>query len=342
MQASSRTTPAPLPLSARFAAAIWSLSRRHWRFVVVAMLALLHVVVMRGTVDEWARMLLLAHLGLLLLWQPFVRGEHPVSAAQGLFIALGAAAVMLWLDWWLLAFWVVVLSGLVGGKVFLHQARWQRRGYLVVLVYLLALLAVLILPQIAPRPEVTREVRGIAKYGLPLLLLALALIPAEPEAPETAQVIDFFYSIFLMLVLGMVILGSFTFMTLGRMPYLVALSDTVFLIGGSIFVLGLERDVQRERAEALANVDGQGHAHSLRGTPSVSAPFASRAGDPGATVDGPTRAPTAGRQEAAHDDPRRRRGPPAPYRRGGVRRLHRARRRRVIRGDLNNGSLQIH
>ena len=51
-------------------------------------------------------------------------------------------------------------------------------------------------------------------------------------------------------------------------------------------VIRLEGDVQRERAEALANVDGQGHAHSLRGTPSVSAPFASRAGDPGATVDG--------------------------------------------------------
>ena len=40
---------------------------------------------------------------------------------------------MLWLNWWLLAFWVVVLAGLVGGKVFLYQARWQRRFYLMVL-----------------------------------------------------------------------------------------------------------------------------------------------------------------------------------------------------------------
>lgn len=239
MQASSRPLPASPSMSSRFAAAIWSLSRRQWRFVVVAMLALLHVVVLRGTVDDWARMLLLAHLGLLLLWQPFVRGEQQVSASQGLFIALGAVAVMFWVGWWLLAFWVVVLSGLVGGKVFLHQARWQRRGYLVVLVYLLSLLAILILPQIAPRPEVTQEVRTAAEYGLPLLLMALALIPAEPETPEAAQVIDFFYSIFLMLVLGMVILGSFTFMTLGRLPYLEALTYTVFLIAGSIFVLGL-------------------------------------------------------------------------------------------------------
>ena len=239
MQASSRAIPASPSTSSRFAAAIWSLSQRHWRFVVIAMLALLHVVVLRGTVDHWARMLLLAHLGLLLLWQPFVRGEHRVSGAQAAFIALGAAAVMLWVGWWLLAFWVVVLAGIVGGKVFLHQARWQRRFYLVVLVYLLALLAVLILPQIAPRREVTEEIRSAAEYGLPVLLLVLALLPAEADPPEAPQVIDFFYSVFLMLVLGTVILGSFTFMTLGRVTYLEALTNTVFLIAGSIFVLGL-------------------------------------------------------------------------------------------------------
>ena len=64
-------------------------------------------------------------------------------------------------------------------------------------------------------------------------------MPAETELPETPQVIDFFYSIFLMMLLGMVILGSFTFMTLGRTSYLQALTNTVFLIAGSIFVLGL-------------------------------------------------------------------------------------------------------
>ena len=231
--------PASLPVSSRLASSIWSLSQRHWRFVVIAMLLLLHVAVLRGTADNWARALLLAHLGLLLLWQPFLRGEHQVSTAQGLFIGLGAVAVMLWVGWWLLAFWVVVLAGLVGGKVFLHQARWQRRCYLVVLVYLLALLAILILPEIAPRREVAGEIRTAAEYGLPLLLVAMALMPAEPESPEAPQIIDFFYSVFLMLVLGMVILGSFTFMTLSRVPYLEALTNTVFLIAGTIFLLGL-------------------------------------------------------------------------------------------------------
>ena len=239
MQAPSPAVPAAVPANARLASAAWSFSQRHWRFVVVAMLALLHVAVLRGTADDWARALLLAHLGLLLLWQPFLRGEHRISATQGIFIGLVAVAVMLWIGWWLLAFWVVVLAGLVGGKVFLHQARWQRRCYLVVLIYLLALLAIIILPEIAPSGGVTREIRTGAEYGLPMLLLAVALMPAEAESADSAQVIDFFYSIFLMLVLGMVILGSFTFMTLGRIPYLEALTKTVFLIAGTILVLGL-------------------------------------------------------------------------------------------------------
>ncbi len=227
------------PAVSRLPGAIGALSRRHWRIVVLAMLLLLHVAVLRGTADNWARALLLAHLGLLLIWQPFLSGEHRVSVPQGALIVLGAVAVMLWLSWWLLAFWIVVLSGVVGGKVFLHQARWQRRGYLAVLVYLVALLAVIVLPEIAPRREVAAEIRLAAEYGLPFLLLALLAVPAEPESTEAPQVIDFFYSIFLMLVLGMVILGSFTFMTLGRIPYLQALTNTVFLIAGSIFVIGL-------------------------------------------------------------------------------------------------------
>ena len=75
---------------------------------------------------------------------------------------------MLRLDWWLLAFWVVVLAGLVGGKVYQQHARWQRRCYLVVLAYLLALLAIAILPEIAPRREIDADVRAYAEYVLPL------------------------------------------------------------------------------------------------------------------------------------------------------------------------------
>ncbi|MGH8668590.1 MAG: sensor histidine kinase [Burkholderiales bacterium] len=223
----------------RVANATWGFSQRYWRLVVVAMLALLHIAVFRGVADPWARALLLAHLGLLLLWQPFLRAEQRVSPAQGFILSLVAFAVMLQLSWWFLAGWVVVLAGLVGGKVYQQHARWQRRVYLVVLGYLLALLAIVILPEIAPRREIAAEIRAAAEYLLPLAFALIALFPAEPEAGESAQIIDFFYSVFLMLLLMVIILGSFTFMTVGRTAYLEALTYTVFLTAGTVLLIGL-------------------------------------------------------------------------------------------------------
>ncbi|HWA37069.1 MAG TPA: ATP-binding protein [Burkholderiales bacterium] len=238
MQHATSSAPPSTPL-ARFSAAASEWTQRYWRLVVVAMLALLHVAVVRGVADPWARALLLAHLGLLLLWQPFVRAHQRISPAQTIVLAVGAAAVMLWLGWWLLAFWVMVLAGLVGGKVYQHAARWQRRCYLVVFLYLVALLAVIILPEVAPRREIAPEIRRAAEYGLPLLFVLIALFPAERELPEAAQVIDFFYSLFLMLVLVVVVLGSFTIMSIGRTGYIQALANTVLLVGGAVLLIAL-------------------------------------------------------------------------------------------------------
>src|SRR5262245_52460148 len=170
----------PTPLLTRLANTTWSYSQRYWRVVVVAMLALLHVAVFRGVADPWARALLIAHLGFLLLWQPFMRAEQRVSPMQGFILALVASGAMLWLNWWLLAFWVVVLAGLVSGKVYQQHARWQRRCYQVVLAYLLALLAIVILPEIAPGRAMDPDIRRYSEYVLPLAFLVSALFPAEP------------------------------------------------------------------------------------------------------------------------------------------------------------------
>ena len=236
--------PAPPPLLTepfflRISNAVWGFSQRYWKLIVVAMLALLHVAVFRGVADPWARALLLAHLGLLLLWQPFLRAEQRVSAGQGLILSAVALVLLLRLDWWLLAFWVIVLAGLVGGKVYQHHARWQRRCYLVVLAYLLALLAIAILPEIAPRREIAREIRTAAEYALPLAFVLIALFPAEAESSEAAQVIDFFYSVFLMLVLVVVVLGSFTYMTLTRSGYLESLTAIIFLTAGAMLLIAV-------------------------------------------------------------------------------------------------------
>src|SRR5438105_3796649 len=83
------------------------------------------------------------------------------------------------------------------------------------------------------------EFRNDAVLLLPLAFALMLVLPAQPEPTDTAQVIDFFYSVFLMLLLVVVILGSFTLMTLRRIGYLEALTATVFLIAGAVLLVGL-------------------------------------------------------------------------------------------------------
>src|SRR4051812_50148292 len=116
---------ATAPAFERIANATWAFSRRYWRLVVVAMLLLLHVAAFRGVADPWARALLLAHLGLLLLWQPFLRAEQRVSATQSLILLVVAVAVMLRPGWGVLAFWGGGVAGFVGGKGYQPDAQWE-------------------------------------------------------------------------------------------------------------------------------------------------------------------------------------------------------------------------
>ena len=212
---------------------------RYWRLLFVAMLVLLHLTAMRGVEDVWARALMLAHFGLFILWQPFMRGEQSLTPLQIFAIALICLLTMLFWNWWLMLLWLCILAGVVGGKVFLFQARWQRNFYLVVLVYLVSLLLVWVFPQLLPGFSQTQDLKPFAQYGLPLLFLAMLVFPTETDAGETPQVVDFFYSAFLFMIIALLVLGSFAFMTLGRVNYPVALTYSLLLIAGILLLLGL-------------------------------------------------------------------------------------------------------
>lgn len=203
------------------------------------MLALLHLAAMRGAGDFWARGLMLAHFGLFIMWQPFMRGERRLSPSHLVAIVAIAVGIFYFLNWWLLALWVSVLAGVVGGKVFLFQARWLRRFYLVVLLYLVTLLLVWIVPNSIVSIPLPAEVRALAQYGLPVLLLVMLAIPAESDSIETPQIVDFFYAAMIVLLLVALVLGSFAFMTVARIDYVSSVSYSMLIIAGVLLVLSL-------------------------------------------------------------------------------------------------------
>src|SRR5262245_14249208 len=205
------TTSTALRISQVFVASSW-----RWRVLFLVMLLSLHFAAIWGAEDVWARGMMLAHFGLFILWQPFMRAEQRLTSSQVAAIAAIAVGTLYFLNWWLLALWVSVLAGIVGGKVFLFQARWLRRFYLVMLLYLVSLLLVWIVPKSFIQVPLLNQVELLAQYGLPLLFLVMVLIPAEPDSAATPQVVDFFYAAMLVLLLIALALGSLASLTVRR------------------------------------------------------------------------------------------------------------------------------
>jgi signal transduction histidine kinase len=180
---------------------------------------------------------MLAHFGLFIMWQPFMQAERRLTPPQALVITAVALGILYFLNGWLLALWVSVFAGIVGGKVFLFQARWLRRFYLVVLLYLTSLLLIWIVPMSfipVPQPD---EVQVLVQYGLPVLFLVMLAIPAESDLAETPQIVDFFYAALIFLLLVALVLGSFAFMTVGGLQYVTALSYSMLIIAGVLLLL---------------------------------------------------------------------------------------------------------
>jgi len=209
------------------------------RWLLMAMLWLLHGALLSGTGGVWAHPLLLAHLGLFLLWQPLWRGELKVGLGAFAFISVAAAAAMFWLSWWIIAFWLTGLFGLVGARIFLFRERWTRLLYLLVMVYLLAALLLWVVPNLFVAYSTIEAGRTMVWYVLPVLLAVMTVLPVGKELTHSVQDVDFIYSLLMFMLLVLVMLGSLAFMTLGKLDYLDALLRTLFLTGFILLVFGL-------------------------------------------------------------------------------------------------------
>jgi signal transduction histidine kinase len=208
------------------------------RWLSFAMLVALHLTLWLGMQSIWMRPLLLMHLGMFLMWQPLWRGESKLRFGSAALIIAISLVALFWLNWWLLAFWVSGLFALVGGRVFAFHALWQRRYYLCMMAYLLAILVLDIAPHLFGLPPLGEGIDTLMTYGLPLLLVVMAFIPVEREQAENEQAVDFIYILLLFTLLTLLLLGSLAFMTLGQVEYPVALLRTLFLIAAVLLALG--------------------------------------------------------------------------------------------------------
>ena len=153
--------------------------------LLVALLGLYHVALAVGPEQPWGRGLWLAHIGLLILWQPFVETGRRLSVAELALMGAGILLLTLGLNDWLLIFWTAILSALVGGRVLFVRRRRQRIFLLLAFGYLLGALLAWQVPQVVPREmAVDPALSPVFIYALPLLLLSMLVWPrSREEAP---------------------------------------------------------------------------------------------------------------------------------------------------------------
>jgi len=81
---------------------------RHEHRALAAMLLLLHVVIWWDFGGDISRSLMLAHLGLFVLWQPLLRHEQRLNWRGMTGVALLALAIVSALSWILIGFWLLL------------------------------------------------------------------------------------------------------------------------------------------------------------------------------------------------------------------------------------------
>lgn len=211
-------------------------SQRRW--LLLGLLVLLHLLLLEGVASGVARTLLVGHIGLFILWQPFVRAERRMSLPQLAVIAAIAGAAALWAGLWTMIFWTMALAGIVGGKVFFYAARGAKAFYLLVLAYLISILLILLVPQALPGGIAEPgEFQLLAKYVLPVLFPLMAVLPMEQKEEEGVEVVDFVFSAFVFLLLAVLVLGSVAAMLLLKRAYFESLVATIIVVGTILLLM---------------------------------------------------------------------------------------------------------
>lgn len=214
------------------------LAQNQRRWLLLGLLGLLHLLLLEGVASGVGRTLLVGHIGLFILWQPFVRAEQRLSLLQLVGIAGVVAASAYWAGNWMMIFWVMALAGIIGGKVFFYAARGTKVFYLLVLAYLISVLLVVLVPQVLPGNYMPPgEILFLAKYVLPALFAVMIFLPVEQEAEGEAEVVDFVYSAFIFLLLAVLVLGSIAAMLLIKRGYFESLVATIIAFGAILLLM---------------------------------------------------------------------------------------------------------
>ncbi|MEW6165332.1 MAG: ATP-binding protein [Pseudomonadota bacterium] len=215
-----------------------SLAYRRWVFL--AFLVSLHLVFLQGPATPLGRLLFLSHIGIGLLWQPFIHQHRRLGFAGTALVVCCSTVLAFFLNWGLLVGWTMLLTGVVGGKVFLFPNRWERFFHLLALGYLVTAVLALALPHSLVALRLAEPVLGEGVlYLMPAVFVLMAVLPVEQGAEgERAEIVDYVYGVLVFLLLAVIVFGSLSSALLLKASYFESLMMTLALMAGILLLLG--------------------------------------------------------------------------------------------------------
>lgn len=203
------------------------------------MLLALHAALVSPQGEAFQRLWLLVHFGLFLVWQPFFSTERELDVFSVVMLLAITALILYFVSGWMIVTWLLLLLGILGGRVFTIQAARRSRFYLVAFAYVLAVLLLWAVPVfLLGEHELPENVITFATRLLPLALAPLIFLPF-PKEDDSGQVFDFFYAVLVFQLCMVLALGSIVSMRFVEDDYVDSVLVTVLGLGAALFVLAV-------------------------------------------------------------------------------------------------------
>ncbi len=212
----------------------------HSHRILALTLLSLHAFLIFGDQASYLRQaFFLCTYGLFLLWQPVWRNTEKLSKlAIVVLISIGVGGATLifvnQMNWWVGAIWISILFGLLGGRIFSEATKANRIIHILAASYLLAMLLLWVVPKLLNASQDLEAARFVISYMIPVLPISIFFISTQSSQSSQLPIIDFFYTLLLMLLAFILVLASYVIGTLQSVNYIQVMFIAIF---GLAFVL---------------------------------------------------------------------------------------------------------
>lgn len=215
------------------------LSANSHRILALMLLSLHAFLIWGGITSLQQHAFFLCHYGLFLMWQPVWRSTQKLSkAALALFVGVGLIGFF-YVNWWVSALWLAILFGLLGGRIFSEESKATRIVPILAASYLLSMLLLWVVPKLLNASNDLEAAKFVITYLIPVLPISIFFIENPNAKSGQLPVLDFFYTLLLMLVALILVLASYAVGNINSVNYIQVMFISIFGMAGGLIAFSL-------------------------------------------------------------------------------------------------------